>query len=106
VFLQRHAAPRRQMVSMQLIYAHQVRKVLHQQPRLAGRCKTLMPHCPWISMTDKELDTLLWRAYKFCVRAAANSCKSGEPILHIEHPHISHCFLTGDLKNLKSIGVP
>jgi hypothetical protein len=41
------------------------------------------------------------------MRAAANSCKSGEPILHQELPYIkSCCFLTDDFKNLKSIGVP
>jgi hypothetical protein len=39
VFLQRHAAPRLQMVSAQLIDARQVQKVLRQQPWLAGRCK-------------------------------------------------------------------
>jgi hypothetical protein len=58
-------------------------------------------------MTDKELSALLRRAYKFSVHAAANYCKSGEPILHRERPHIkSRSFLTDDIKNLKSVGVP
>jgi hypothetical protein len=57
-------------------------------------------------VTDKEPRVLLRRAYKFCVRVAANSCKSGEPILHQERPHIkSRSFLTDNLKNLKSVGV-
>jgi hypothetical protein len=96
VFLQRHAEQRLQKVSAQLIDAHQVKKkILRQQLWLAGRCKTLTPpisygdtHCACISMTDKEHSALMRRIYKFCVRAAANSCKSGEFILHQEHPHI------------------
>jgi hypothetical protein len=61
---------------------------------LAVRCKTSTPrvsyadtHCACISVTDKEARALLRHAYKFCVRAAANSCKSGEPILQRDRPH-------------------
>jgi hypothetical protein len=115
VFLQHHAVPRLQMVSVQIIDAQQVQKV-RQHPWLEGRCKTSTPrvsyvdirvHCACISVTDKEHSKLLRRAYKFSVRAAANSCKSGEPILHREHLHLkSLSFLTDDFKNLKSTGVP
>jgi hypothetical protein len=49
VFLQHHAAPRLQMVSAQLIDAHQVQKVKRQQSWLAGRCKTLTP-CVTVAM--------------------------------------------------------
>jgi hypothetical protein len=31
---------------------------------------------------------LLRHVYKFCWRATAGSDKSGDPILHREHPHI------------------
>jgi hypothetical protein len=45
--------------------------------------------------------------YKFCGRAFANSCKSGEPISHEEQLHIKNLsFLTDDLKNLKSVVLP
>jgi hypothetical protein len=112
VFLQRNAAPRLQTVSAQLIEAHKVQKLLRQQLWLVGHCKTSTlvsyadTHCACISLMDKEHSALLRGAYKFCVRAAANSCKSGEPILHQERPHIkSRSFLTDDFKNLKSVGV-
>jgi hypothetical protein len=112
VFLKRPAAPRLQMVSVQLTDAHQVQKVLRQQPWLVGRCKTSTPSVSYtririVRALDKEKSPLLWRAYKFCVGRAANSCKSTEPILHQECPHIqSRSFLTDNFKNLKSIGVP
>jgi hypothetical protein len=60
--------------------------------------------CPCVCVTDKECSVLLWHVYKFCRRQAANSDKSGEPLLHRERPRRS--FLTNDLKNLKSVGVP
>jgi hypothetical protein len=116
VFLKHHAAPRPQMVSVQLIDAHHVQRVmvLCRQPWLAGRCKTSTPcvsyadtHCTCISVTDKEHSALLRRAYKFWVRPAANSCKSGEPILHRERRHIKNrSFLKDDFKHFKSVGVP
>jgi hypothetical protein len=63
-------------------------------------------HYAGISVTDKEHNGQLLRALKFCLHAAANFCKSGEPILHREHPHIkSRSFLMDDFKNFKSIGV-
>jgi hypothetical protein len=36
---------------------------------------------------DKERSALLRHVYKFCGRQAANSGKSGEPLLHQERPH-------------------
>jgi hypothetical protein len=118
VFLKGHAAPRIQMVSMQQIDAHQVQKVLRQQPWLVGRCKTWTSlvsyadtHCACISMTDKEHSALLRRIQ--ILRAC--SCKFLQirrshftsRVLHRECPHIkSRCFLTDDFKNLKSICVP
>jgi hypothetical protein len=55
-------------------------------------------------VTDKELSALLRHAYKFSVRVAANSCKSGVPILHRERPHRkSRSFFTDDFKNLKRV---
>jgi hypothetical protein len=108
VFLQRHTAPRLKMVSAKLINALQVHQVLRQQPWLAGRGKKSTPrfsyadtgaHCAYISVTDKDHSAILWRANKFCVRTAANSCKSGEPILHREGPYIKSCsFLTDNFK--------
>jgi hypothetical protein len=96
------------VVSTQLIKAQQVQKFFHQQLWLAERGKTLAlgvsyadTHCTCISMMDKEHSTQLWRAYKFCMHAAANSCKSGETILHRERPHVkSRSFLTDNFINL------
>jgi hypothetical protein len=76
VFLQRHAAPRLQRVSAQLIDAHQVKKLLCQQFWLAGRCKTLTArvsyadtHCACIIVTDKEHSALLGTHTNFaCVQ--------------------------------------
>jgi hypothetical protein len=56
---------------------------------------------------DKEPSALLRCAYQFGVHSAANSSKSGEPILHQEHPYIKSCgFLTDYFKNLNSVGLP
>jgi hypothetical protein len=114
VFLQHCAALRLQIVSGKLIDAHKVQQVLHQQPWLAGCSRTSMPcvsyadtYCACISVTDSEHSALLQDAQKFCGHAAVNSCKSGEPILHRERPHIkSRSSLTDDFKNLKSVSVP
>jgi hypothetical protein len=94
-FLKCHAAPCLQIVSVQLIDSHQVQNVLRKQLWLAGRCKTSTPrvsyantHCECICVTDKEHSALLRCKYKFCVCPAANSYKSGEPILHWKRPNI------------------
>jgi hypothetical protein len=116
--LHKFAASRRQISSMSKcsysvtlrhafkLDAQQVQKVVRHQPWLAGRLKTSMPrvsyadtHCARISVTDKERSVLLRHAHKFCVRQATNSCKSGEPNLHRERPHIKiHSFWRTILK--------
>jgi hypothetical protein len=63
--------------------------------------------CPCISVTDNESSALLRHVNKFAGRQAANAGKSGEPLLHREHPHIKVvAFLTNDFENLKSVSVP
>jgi hypothetical protein len=52
---------------------------------------------------DSEQPALLRVAHTFWGHAVANSCKSGEPILHWEPPHRKNCsFLMDDLKHLNA----